>query len=97
MPQVTFVNTKQVCEARIGESILDVALNNGVPMEHACGGFCACATCHVEVLTGIENVSPVEEDEKERLEQVHKLTPYSRLGCQAKVQGDVVIDIQNLI
>ena len=34
------------------ESILDVALNCGVTLDHACGGNCACTTCHVWVKEG---------------------------------------------
>ena len=31
------------------QSLLDVALNYGIPLDHACGGNCACTTCHVWV------------------------------------------------
>ena len=48
-------------------SFLDVALNNGIDLEHACGGNCACTTCHVIVKQGEENLSDMEEDEEERL------------------------------
>ena len=34
------------------ESILDIALNNGITLDHACGGNCACTTCHVWVKEG---------------------------------------------
>ena len=39
-------------KAAIGESILDVALDNGINIEHACGGVCACSTCHMYVEAG---------------------------------------------
>lgn len=74
-------------------SILDVALEHGISLEHNCGGNCACTTCHVIVRKGAENLSGMEEDEEDRLDQAPGLTPYSRLGCQAVVQGDVTIEI----
>ena len=86
----------QVCEAQIGESILDVAINHDIPIQHACGGFCACTTCHIQVKTPSAPLSEIEEDELDRLELVAEMRDGSRLGCQAKVQGDVTVEIVNL-
>lgn len=96
MPKVTFMPMNQTVEARAGESILDAAINHDIPIQHACGGFCACTTCHVMVKEGSANLSPMEEDEEERIGLVNGLTLQSRLGCQAKVHGDVTVEIQNL-
>lgn len=76
------------------ESILDVCLNFGIPLEHACGGCCACTTCHVIVREGTDhNLSEMEDDEADRLDMAPGLTLHSRLGCQAVVKGDVVVEI----
>lgn len=75
------------------ESILDVALNCGVHLEHACGGSCACTTCHVIVQEGEKNLSEAEDDELDRLDMAAGLTLRSRLGCQAVVKGDVKVEI----
>lgn len=75
------------------ESILDIALNFGVALDHACGGNCACTTCHVVVLSGEENLSAMEEEEEDRLFTAADLTLHSRLGCQCVVKGDVVVQI----
>jgi ferredoxin, 2Fe-2S len=74
-------------------SLLDVALNVGVPLEHVCGGNCACTTCHVIVTSGEDNLSPLEDDEADRLDTAWDLTPRSRLACQAVVRGDVECEI----
>jgi len=74
-------------------SILDIALENGIRLEHNCGGNCACTTCHVIVRSGAENLSEMEECEEDKLDQAPGLTPYSRLGCQCVVQGDVTVEI----
>lgn len=74
-------------------SILDIALANGIDLEHNCGGNCACTTCHVIVKEGMESLSPMEDDEEDRLDMADGLTLKSRLGCQAVVRGDVVVEI----
>jgi len=74
-------------------SLLDVALNVGLPLEHVCGGNCACTTCHVVVTSGEHNLSPLEDDEADRLDTAWDLTPRSRLACQAVVRGDVECEI----
>jgi ferredoxin, 2Fe-2S len=76
------------------ESILDVCLNFGIHLEHACGGNCACTTCHVIVTKGMENLSEMDEDEEgDRLQMAPGLTLKSRLGCQCVVEGDVEVQI----
>src|SRR5690349_7030710 len=67
-------------------SILDVLLGHGIALEHACGGNCACTTCHVIVKQGSERLSPAEEAEDDLLDKAPGLTPTSRLGCQAVVE-----------
>jgi 2Fe-2S ferredoxin len=74
-------------------SILDIAQEHGIELEHNCGGNCACTTCHVIVRAGEENLSEMEEDEEDKLDQAPGLTPYSRLGCQCVVRGDVTVEI----
>jgi 2Fe-2S ferredoxin len=74
-------------------SLLDIALAHEVALEHNCGGSCACTTCHVIVKEGAQNLSAMEEDEEDRLDMAEGLTIHSRLGCQAVVRGDVVVEI----
>jgi 2Fe-2S ferredoxin len=77
-------------------SLLDIALKHGIALEHNCGGNCACTTCHVIVRSGADNLSEMDECEEDKLDQAPGLTPYSRLGCQAVVQGDVVVEIPRI-
>ncbi|MDX2180523.1 MAG: 2Fe-2S iron-sulfur cluster-binding protein [Bryobacteraceae bacterium] len=103
MPRVTFLPEGRTVEFESGklassdhgkrESLLDIALVNGIHLEHACGGSCACTTCHVIVKEGEANLSPQDEDEADRLDMAPGLTLHSRLGCQAVVTGDVVVEI----
>jgi ferredoxin, 2Fe-2S len=74
-------------------SLLDIALAHDIHLEHNCGGSCACTTCHVIVKDGDKNLSEMEGDEEDRLDMAEGLTIRSRLGCQAVVRGDVVVEI----
>src|SRR6202021_2464439 len=67
-------------------SILDVMLGHGIHLEHACGGNCACTTCHVIVKQGINKLGEASEQEEDLLEKAPGLTPTSRLGCQAVIE-----------
>jgi 2Fe-2S ferredoxin len=106
MPKVTFIlrdGTEKTVEFHSGklpysehglpESFLDVALNFGIPLEHACGGSCACTTCHVIIRQGMQNLSEMEDNEADRLDTAWDLTTTSRLGCQAVIKGDVVAEL----
>jgi ferredoxin, 2Fe-2S len=66
-------------------SVLDVLLGHGAFLEHACGGVCACTTCHVVVKKGGDKLVGAEENEEDLLDKAVGLTPTSRLGCQAVV------------
>ncbi len=70
-------------------------LTIGIPLDHACGGNCACTTCHVWVKEGAENLSPMDDDEADRLDMAADLQLNSRLGCQAQITkpGKVVVEI----
>jgi ferredoxin, 2Fe-2S len=103
MPKVTFIlrdGTQKTVEFEHGklefqhhglpESFLDLAMNTGIPLEHACGGSCACTTCHLIIKEGMQNLSDMEDNEADRLDTAWDLTTSSRLGCQAVIKGDVV-------
>ena len=66
-------------------SVLDVLLGHGIHLEHACGGNCACTTCHVIVKQGLEALGEASEQEEDLLDRAPGLTPTSRLGCQAVI------------
>ncbi len=99
MPKLTFrpITAKDTSEdvtfeAESGASILETALANDFDLEHACGGFCACTTCHVVVKEGETSLSEMDFDEEDKLDEVEGVTLQSRLGCQARLESaDVVV------
>ena len=100
MPKVTFMPHPQICpegmsvEAQTGTSVCDVALKNGISIEHACEKSCACTTCHVYIRLGLESLSEATENEEDYLDKAWGLEPDSRLSCQALVgEQDLVVEI----
>ena|SRR5690349_4796889 len=78
-------------------SILDIALAAGIEIDHACGGVCACSTCHCIVREGTESLSDMSEAEEDELSFAPGLTPNSRLSCQTVPDGsrNIVVEIPN--
>jgi 2Fe-2S ferredoxin len=94
MPRVTFLHP----EGRSGEvemniSLLDAAKALGFRLNHDCGGNASCTTCRVEVQTGMDQLSEIEFDEQDLLDREALSEPWHRLGCQARVLGDVVVRV----
>jgi 2Fe-2S ferredoxin len=91
------VDPAQLPYSREGQkgSILEIALGHGVEIDHACGGVCACSTCHVVVKQGLESIPEATEDEDDQLDNAPGLTPQSRLACQSVPDGskDLVVEI----
>lgn len=76
-------------------SFLDVAQNFNVFLEHACGGSCACTTCHLWIKEGAGGISEAEDDELDKLDLAADVQLNSRLGCQTIITkpGNYVVEI----
>ncbi len=88
--ELTFTDLDRTIEACVGESVLQAALRHDIEIEHACGGWCACSTCHIIVEEGMDRVTEVEDDEEDRLDTAVGLTLKSRLSCQTELTGGPV-------
>jgi 2Fe-2S ferredoxin len=78
-----------------GTSLLQAAQTLGAPEGYACGGVCACSTCHVYVTTGGALLSEMEDEENDILDKAFDVRATSRLGCQSKVTKDEgVIEVE---
>ena len=100
MPKIIVLPHQELCpegavlEAQAGETVLDVALKNGIAIEHACEKSCACTTCHIIVREGFDSLDESDELEDDMLDKAWGLEPESRLGCQARVSNeDLVVEI----
>ena len=94
MPNEELCPNGMEVDAIEGQTICDVALKNGIKIEHACEKSCACTTCHVYIRQGIETIDESSENEDDMLDKAWGLEPDSRLSCQAKIgEDDLVIEI----
>jgi len=71
-----------------GEHLLEVAVEHGINIEHACGAVCACSTCHVYVEEGMDQLTEPSEAEDDRVEEAPGIQLNSRLACQCTIEGD---------
>lgn len=81
-------------EVPVGSSILEAAQKAGAPEGYACGGVCACSTCHVYVTRGSELLSEQEDEEADILDKAFDVRQNSRLGCQSTVERDGEIEVE---
>ena len=95
MPKVRFLKEKLEVEVPAGTSILEAARKAGAPEGDRCGGVCACSTCHVYVVRGFDETSEVEDEEADILDKAFDVRMESRLGCQAKIHGDIDVLISD--
>src|SRR5687767_14072168 len=94
MPRVTFLYPESKSgEVEVNTSLLEASKMIGFALNHDCGGNASCTTCRVEVQVGAENLSEIDFDEQDLLDREALSEPWHRLGCQARVLGDVVVRV----
>ena len=95
MPRVRFLKEKLEVVVPEGTTILEAARQAGAPEGDRCGGVCACSTCHVYVTHGFDSTSEIEDEEFDILDKARDVRMTSRLGCQAKIDGDIDVEISD--
>ncbi|HEX9305365.1 MAG TPA: 2Fe-2S iron-sulfur cluster-binding protein [Thermoanaerobaculia bacterium] len=88
MPTVVFVNEGKAGIVPSGTTLLRAAVDLGVRISHVCGGNGICSTCRVEVVVGGENLTPINPQEI-----AYDLGQCGRLGCQARILGNVGVRV----
>jgi len=92
MPKITFIIGKdqKIVDAEPEQTLLQVAEENNIPMEGACGGNGFCQTCKCHIRAGTENVTPLNDRE-----EAMGMSGDERLGCQAVVKGDATVELES--
>jgi 2Fe-2S ferredoxin len=88
MPIVRFEPDGVEISVPVGTTILQAAERAGARLGAACGGVCACSTCHVYVGEGWQDLSDIQENEEDILDKAFDVRRQSRLACQAKVMKE---------
>ena len=94
MPTITYIEhngTEHQIEAEVGATLMQTALDNGVPgIDGDCGGGMSCATCHVYVTEDWFDKLPKKEDgEEDMLDMAYEPKKNSRLSCQIVVSDEL--------
>ncbi|WPG98522.1 Hypothetical protein R9X50_00131300 [Acrodontium crateriforme] len=92
--KITFIDkdgAEYTFEVADGNNLLDIAQANDLEMEGACGGSCACSTCHVIVEDDamFDKMEEPSDDENDMLDLAFGLTETSRLGCQVEMSKEL--------
>lgn len=85
-PSLTF-------EMEEGDSVLDIAEDNDVELNHNCGGVCACSTCHVYVEKGMDLLQEISDKEEDFIDRARNPKLNSRLGCQCVLEEEGTIEV----
>lgn len=78
---------RQTVEAPIdmGLSLMEILKASEYPVLATCGGMALCATCHVEILEGKDELGHASDVELDQLENLPAYYPTSRLACQVRI------------
>ena len=91
MPKVRFEPDGIEIEVPLDTSILEASRLAGAQVGSACGGVCACSTCHVYVRQGLDALKPATDREEDIMDKAFDVRPTSRLGCQSLIKKDVAV------
>ena len=73
----------------ISLSLMEVLKASEYSIPATCGGMALCATCHVEVKNGLENLSEPKDAELDMIDTLPNATSHSRLACQIPISESI--------
>lgn len=91
LPKISFKKPRLAVEVPVGANLMESLQNAQIPVASSCGGEAVCAKCKITIVSGRENLSPENQNEKD-LREIHDLSKEVRISCQVSVLGDVTVD-----
>lgn len=83
------------------KSVLDIAFDNDIILEHICGGICVCTSCIILIKSGMKYFNRISGSELYQLKKSPYFGPEARLGCVSKIISDpgenIIIEIPEFI
>lgn len=78
-----------------GETVLEVALDNEIALNHNCGGVCGCSTCHIYIENGDDLLPEMSDREEDYVDRARNPKYNSRLACQCKLlaEGEITVTV----
>ena len=92
------LESKTIETSAIGDSLLEILLDNNIYLHHNCGAVCACSTCHLYVNSGMESVDELSDKEEDFIDRAINPRINSRLGCQCVLkegEGNIEVTLPN--
>lgn len=89
---LTFIPHQKSCVFTDEESVLEVALKNGLEISHSCGGMGSCTTCRVIVVEYRGQLPPRNELEQD-IADMRGFQEEERLSCQLEPTDGMVLRI----
>ena len=101
MGEITFSFEDESLETKVlpseqGMTILEIAEDNDIHLNHNCGEVCACSTCHIYVDKGDDLLKEISDREEDFIDRAINPRIESRLGCQCEIlneEGDLEVTI----
>lgn len=84
-------NNRQAIQCHKGDNLMQVLMQEGIPVASSCNSDGVCAKCRIFIAKGRQNLSPENETELHLLER-DKIAAGNRISCQVQVLGDIEID-----
>jgi 2Fe-2S ferredoxin len=94
VPKVRFEPDGIEIEVPVGTSILEASQKAHAQVGSACGGVCACSTCHVYVKQGLGDLAEASDREEDIMDKAFDVRSNSRLGCQSKILRDATVVVE---
>ena len=94
MPKVRFEPDGIEIEVPVGTSILEASNKAHAQVGSACGGVCACSTCHVYVRQGLSDLAAASDREEDIMDKAFDVRATSRLGCQSRILRDTTVVVE---
>ena len=91
-PEVTFMPEQKRVVVEAGRSLLEIAEKNDLRIEAGCR-MGVCGADPVAILSGMENLAPIGDDERNTLERLG-LAKNTRMACVCHVRGDVTLALK---
>ena len=91
--KITITNrdgSKKILEGDDKSTLMEIIRDAGLDVQAACGGCCACATCHVYIdEKWLNKLDPKDDDEESMLDQAFDVKKTSRLSCQINLTEEL--------
>jgi 2Fe-2S ferredoxin len=89
---ILFLPSQMSCPIGSEQSVLEVALRNGLEIPHSCGGMGSCTTCRVEIESALDALAPRNELEAD-IAEMRNFSPRERLSCQLQPQDGLIVTV----